>query len=61
VLYPIATNAIGSAFTPNYYAYNLSFNGQEYNYSATIAIVMGVITVVVAYVFQWISQRNQGD
>jgi multiple sugar transport system permease protein len=60
VLYPIATNAIGSAFTPNLYAYNLAFNGQEYNYSATIAIVMGIITVIVAYVFQRVSQRNQG-
>ena len=60
VLYPIATNSIGSAFTPNLYAYNLSFNGQEYNYSATIAIVMGLLTVVVAYVVQRVGQRNQG-
>ena len=27
---------------PNMYAYNLSFAGQQYNYSATVAIVMGV-------------------
>jgi len=60
VLYPIATNAIGSAFTPNLYAYNLAFNAQEYNYSATIAIVMGVLTVIVAYVVQRVGQRNQG-
>jgi len=60
VLYPIATNAIGSAFTPNLYAYNLAFNAQEYNYSATIAIVMGILTVIVAYVVQRVGQRNQG-
>jgi multiple sugar transport system permease protein len=60
VLFPIAKDQIGSAYTPNWYAYNLSFNGQEYNYSATIAIVMGLLTVVVAYVVQRIGQRNQG-
>jgi multiple sugar transport system permease protein len=60
VLYPLATASIGSNFTPNLYAYNLSFNGQEYNYSATIAIVMGVLTVIVAYVVQRFGQRNQG-
>ncbi len=30
----------------------LSFSGQQYNYSATVAIVMGVITMVIAYVVQ---------
>ena len=60
VLYPLAQNSIGSSFTPNWYAYNLAFNGQEYNYSATIAIVMGVLTVIVAYVVQRVGQRNRG-
>ncbi|WP_034264643.1 carbohydrate ABC transporter permease [Actinospica robiniae] len=60
VLYPIAKDQIGSAYTPNWYAYNLSFNGQEYNYSATIAIVMGLLTVIVAYLVQRLGQRKQG-
>lgn len=60
VLFPIAKDTIGSAYTPNWYAYNLSFDGQEYNYSATIAIVMGLLTVIVAYVVQRVGQRNQG-
>jgi len=60
VLYPLAQNSIGSSFTPNWYAYNLAFNGQEYNYSATIAIVMGLLTVIVAYVVQRVGQRNRG-
>ena len=60
VLKPISPDTIGTAFTPNMYAYNLSFNGQEYNYSATIAIVMGVLTMIIAYVVQRLAARNQG-
>ena len=52
LLQPLAPNAISSYFTPNRYAYNLSFAGQQFNYSATVAIVMGVITAVIAYVVQ---------
>jgi multiple sugar transport system permease protein len=52
ILQQLAPNAITTDFTPNLYAYNLSFSGQQYNYSATVAIVMGVITMVIAYVVQ---------
>src|SRR6516165_10283343 len=52
ILQQLAPDAIGTNFTPNMYAYNLSFAGQEYNYSAAIAIVMGVITMVLAYAVQ---------
>jgi multiple sugar transport system permease protein len=58
VLYFLNKDVIGSAYTPNWYAYSLSFNGQEYNYSATIAILMGLLTVIVAYVVQRIGQRK---
>jgi multiple sugar transport system permease protein len=40
------------------YAYNLSFAGQEYNYSAAIAIVMGVITMIIAYAVQLYGRRR---
>lgn len=52
ILQSLAPNAITTYFTPNLYAYSLSFSGQQYNYSATVAIVMGVITMVIAYVVQ---------
>ncbi|GAB3795225.1 sugar ABC transporter permease [Humibacter antri] len=52
LLQPLAPNAISSNFTPNMYAYNLSFAGQQFNYSAAVAIVMGLITAVIAYVVQ---------
>ena len=52
ILRTLAPNIITTFFTPNMYAYNLSFSGQQYNSSATVAIVMGVITAVIAYVVQ---------
>jgi multiple sugar transport system permease protein len=59
ILKTLAPNAITTYFTPNLYAYNLSFAGQEFNYSATIAIVMGVITMIIAYVVQLRGTRKE--
>lgn len=59
VLKPLANNVITSHFTPNMYAYNLSFAGQQYNYSATVAIIMGVITAAIAYVVQMRGTRQE--
>jgi len=47
-----APNAITTYFTPNFYAYSLTFSGQQFNYSAAVAVVMAVITMIVAYVVQ---------
>ncbi|WP_312888508.1 carbohydrate ABC transporter permease [Nonomuraea rhodomycinica] len=58
ILRDLAPNAITTYFTPNYYAYSLSFRGQQFNYSATVAIVMGVITMVIAYVVQLRGMRK---
>jgi multiple sugar transport system permease protein len=52
ILQNIAPNSISTFFTPNLYAYNLSFSGQQYNYAAAVAIIMGAITMVIAYVVQ---------
>jgi multiple sugar transport system permease protein len=52
ILRPLAKNTITTDYTPNLYAYSLSFSGQQYNYAATVAIIMGVITMVIAYVVQ---------
>ena len=41
ILKTLAPNSISTYFTPNMYAYNLSFSGQQFNYSAAIAIIMG--------------------
>ncbi len=59
ILQDLAPNAITTYFTPNMYAYSLSFNGQQYNYSATVAIVMGLVTMIVAYVVQLRGMRKE--
>jgi multiple sugar transport system permease protein len=59
ILQPLAPNTITTYFTPNMYAYNLSFAGQQYNYSAAIAIIMGIITMVIAYAVQVLGRRRQ--
>jgi multiple sugar transport system permease protein len=58
ILQQLAPDTISTNFTPNMYAYNLSFAGQEYNYSAAIAIVMGVVTVIIAAAVQWYGRRR---
>jgi multiple sugar transport system permease protein len=59
LLKTIAPNAISSYYTPNMYAYNLSFAGQQFNVAATVAIVMGVITAVIAYIVQLRGTRQE--
>jgi multiple sugar transport system permease protein len=52
ILRGLIPNVLTTDYTPNMYAFYLSFGGQEYNYAATVAIVMGVMTAVIAYVVQ---------
>ena len=61
ILKTLAPNVITTFFTPNMYAYNLSFAGQQYNYSATVAIVMGIITAIIAYVVQLRGARKDAS
>jgi multiple sugar transport system permease protein len=58
ILKYLAPDTVTSTFTPNLYAYNLSFAGQEYNYSAAIAVIMGVLTVAAASAVQWYGRRR---
>lgn len=58
ILRQLARNAITTDYTPNFYTYSLSFNGQQQNYSATVAIIMGVITMVIAYIVQLRGMRK---
>lgn len=58
ILRPLARNAITTDYTPNFYTYSLSFNGQQHNYSAAVAIIMGLITTVIAYVVQLRGMRK---
>ena len=59
ILKSLAPNAITTYFTPNYYTYSLSFAGQQHNYAATVAIVMGLVTMIVAYAVQLRGMRKE--
>ncbi|MFC7528355.1 carbohydrate ABC transporter permease [Actinoplanes sp. GCM10030250] len=61
ILDTVAPNSITTYFTPNVYAYQLSFAGQQVNYSATIALVMGVVTMLIAYGFLRRGIRGAGQ
>lgn len=58
ILRPLARNAITTDYTPNFFTYSLSFNGQQHNYSAAVAIIMGLITMVIAYAVQLRGMRK---
>lgn len=45
-------SAIGSAFTPNLYAYNLAFVNREVSYAAALAFLLGGVIAVISYVVQ---------
>jgi multiple sugar transport system permease protein len=59
ILKPLARNAITTSFTPNLYTYSLSFSGQQHNYAATVAIVMGFVTMIIAYAVQLRGMRKE--
>jgi multiple sugar transport system permease protein len=59
VLQALAPGVITTNYTPNMYAYNLAFNGQEFNYSAAIAVVLGGVTALVAYAVQLWTNRQE--
>lgn len=59
ILQNLAPNAITTYFTPNLFTYSLSFSGQQHNYAATVAILMGLLTMVVAYVVQLRGMRKE--
>jgi len=60
VLSLVAPSAVGTSFTPNVYAYNLAFAAKDVNYAAAIAFLLGIVIMIVSYIFQ-LSTRRQGD
>lgn len=59
ILSAVIPNIIQDHFTPNQYAYNLAFTGQEYNYSAAVSFVLGGVVFVFSYVFMLVTNRRQ--
>lgn len=59
IMQSLAPSAIPTSYTPNMYAFNLAFNGQQFNYSAAVAVVLGGVTALVAYAVQLRSMRKE--
>ncbi|MFI6986000.1 carbohydrate ABC transporter permease [Embleya sp. NPDC050154] len=59
ILQTLAPASVPTNYTPNLYAYNLAFSGRQFNYSAAIAVVLGVVTVFVAYLVQLATARRE--
>ncbi|WP_289249784.1 sugar ABC transporter permease [Galbitalea sp. SE-J8] len=61
VMQKMAPSVINGSFTPNLYAFNLSFGSRQQGYAAALAIVMGLITVAIAYVVQLRGMRANDE
>lgn len=57
LLYNLSPSAVGTAFSPNLYAYNLAFVNQNVNYAASIAFLLGFVIMIVSYVVQLSTAR----
>jgi multiple sugar transport system permease protein len=55
----IAPAAIGQDYTPNMYAYQLSFVNQDSNYAAAIAFLLGIVIMAVSYGVQLTANRKE--
>src|SRR5215216_965833 len=53
----LAPTVIGTAYTPNLYAYNVAFVNQDANYAAALAFLLGI--VIVSYIVQLSAQRKE--
>jgi multiple sugar transport system permease protein len=55
----LAPNVIGTAWSPNLYAYNVAFVNQDANYAAALAFLLGIVIMIVSYLVQLSSQRTE--
>jgi multiple sugar transport system permease protein len=55
----LAPNVIGTAWSPNLYAYNVAFVNQDANYAAALAFLLGIVIMIVSYIVQLSSQRRE--
>lgn len=59
LLQQIAPEVIDSGYTANLYAYNLAFTGQQVNYAAAVSFLLGLVIVIVSYVFLYAANRRR--
>jgi multiple sugar transport system permease protein len=59
ILQALRPSVVTTSWTPNLYAYNLSFSGGQINYAAAVAMLLGGFTVAIAYAVQLGSRRGR--
>jgi multiple sugar transport system permease protein len=59
IMHDIAPDVIGTAYTPNLYAYNLAFTNQQFSYAAAISFVLGAVVFVGSYAFMLATGRRR--
>ena len=58
LLQQISPAVVGPSYTPNYYAYNLTFISQEPDYAAAVSFLLGLVTVIVSYTVLFTAGRR---
>ncbi|MGN9812851.1 carbohydrate ABC transporter permease [Micromonospora sp. BQ11] len=58
VMRALAPDVIGSAYTPNLYAYTLAFTNQQLNYSAAVSFMLGFVILVLTYAVLFVMNRG---
>ncbi len=51
VLNSVAPSVLDPHFTPNMCVYSLAFRSQQFDYSATIALTLALVTAILASIF----------
>jgi multiple sugar transport system permease protein len=54
------TTSISTFFTPNLYAYNVTFGNNDFYYGAAIAVVLALVTFVFSFTFLHFNRRQLG-
>jgi multiple sugar transport system permease protein len=55
----LAPTVIGTGYTPNLYAFNISFVNQDANYAAALAFLLGIVIMIVSYTVQLSARRKE--
>lgn len=60
ILRPMASNVIGRNFTPNLYAYSLTFTSAQINLAAAVSFITATIVAIISFVFIRFAARGSG-
>ena len=58
LLQQISPAVVGPSYTPNLYAYSLTFISQEPDYAAAVSFLLGLVTVIVSYTVLFTAGRR---